>query len=669
MVQHQTSSFPPSAQVVVVNVLTGAASDQQFPAISPSRSLRTKMIQKSPKSIIRTITSRVAQEIPKFHSRRRQRKLLLTVLFLISFVLIHLAISSYMFKSNQTNRNVPLLDNVTNSTFSQSDVMKSMLFYIQSILKSSNLTSFKPGILWSHGELLDNVATPCGRSRLSTFISTNEVTIIYSLHKISSYDQALYYLQQSFHWFPKDLTNDVIITADISLAETDRLLIEETVQNCDICRLFFLHGTIYEQRNVVSSFARGKFLVFLDGRVQVTKGWLRHLMVNINNTKQMISPMLQLTSPDGSMYTTGLAVNEIQWDLTVARGNAGQEMMQKALRNNSNVIPQTVLTKEVFLVSRQFFNELGQFDTRPNVTGSEHVMFSLKALSCGGEILVSLCSTVYLSVSPGTRHTYTDYYSPTFDVYQEVLPSRMYSQVVSVVFLDTFTSRYYTCVDHVLDLNKYRPELVQLQHDVRFSFMRYQSVTLSPIRQKNKLEQAVLGHMKSLACQTKNLKSVLFSRQPGTVSPTKLATFYGYIRTMDGLWAVGVLQSSLGATSQAANQSSWTKLEGKLVLTRNSSLWVGPFSYTNGAFIYQHKLCLTLLPSQLFSLSNCVAGTTAQLFTFTHNVIRTASQEASSACAVLNSNISNPVYMGKCNDKNCTNKFKLDVQFRKGCIH
>ncbi|XP_013067482.2 polypeptide N-acetylgalactosaminyltransferase 11-like [Biomphalaria glabrata] len=601
------------------------------------------------------VHSLMFKEIPKVHCRRRKRKAWLTTLCL-GFVSLAYGLLYLVFTRCS--------DSIQFAALSTAEIqsIQLMVLKIQNTLQKDNSTTFDSARSVNHEEYIERVAAPCRLEKQRvTLSSTSNITLIYSLLKGSSSRLALFYLNQTFASLSLDIITDIIIIADESLQEKEKGLIEDVV-DCDVCRVFFLSGTIHEQRNFASNFARGEYLVFLDGRVHVHEEWLHHLMAALNDSNnRVVSPALQLTSLDGSLHTVGLTVNELQWDLSVARARADEKRIQSALLNRVTYVSQTAITPEVFLLSKELFNAMGQFDTRQNLSGSEDVMFSLKLLSCGGEVVVSMCSSAYLRGSTEdsvpTANQITSY-----EVLREDYFSRLYNEAVASIFLDSFTLKYYSCVNHLLNLTTYHPQL-----STASPFSRNRGLILNPGRMKTQLEQHVLSKLKLLKCRTKNFKTILSSLQPAMVAPTKFATFYGYIRTLDGVWALGLHAGSEKAIS-ASQTSLSTTLEDKIVLTRNASLWVGPFSFTNGAFIFQHKWCLTSLSSDLFSLTRCVVGTTGQLFIYNDNIIRLASQHERSVCAVLNGNYSNPIFLNSCKEQNFTNKFKLDLQFRKDCI-
>ena len=604
-------------------------------------------------------------------------------------------------------------------------------------------------------------------------LSKLRITLIYSVVGVTSVADAVLFLRNNFEKLPTDVVDDIIITLENEAEDDYKEEIENLVDLCNVCRTFFFTGTMWEHRNAAAKFARGDVLVFADARIQpTTDGWVLSLVHAIESSpKLIVSPHVRLRGGEkGRDFSVGFAKNEITWSLAVARGPISANEISEAVRsstmgrnkNNSDdgggsvVVAQTMITKEVFAVHKSFFQYLGGFDLEKASTGGEHVLFSLKALTCGGNIALCLCSEVTLEIASlvppkptylrplkdyeknlplsrqkrllETLHIVTeeeylakqtvqmvDFQNPSF--LGRVYAPTIFFNAGQDIWLDSFSKRYSGCTVQAR-MYGYRR---QSSHkptpapDRRgFGRRNYGSFNRIASRPEPALGVRVRQFVNARKCATRNFRSLMINRQARMVSPTRRTTFYGYIRSADGLYAFGLSpamseedirgltsgrrimpvaksgkvaapgKSALGSAHGDSNKMNIDpEVESKLtiVLTRNSSEWIGPFSYTNGAFIYQQSLCLTLLPNKQLTFSKCLKGTKEQIFIFNSNAITQAGVTDSWACAKLPrsdeetgwsvESVSAPVFFGRCLDDgkmSTFGQFKMDVRFKEHCV-
>ncbi|RUS72426.1 hypothetical protein EGW08_019805 [Elysia chlorotica] len=602
-----------------------------------------------------------------------------------------------------------------------------------------------------------------------------KVTIVYSLVGIDSIVDAVVLMRTNFERLPENSVDDIIVTVEEEAEQDYKAMVEDLLDLCDVCRVFFFTGTIWEHRNAAVKFARGEILLFVDARVQpITDDWVWPLTQALySSPKLVVSPHLRLRGGyQGRDFSIGFAKNEITWSMSVARGPIKSSEISEAIKlaasaNKSQsyrgniVVDQTAILKEVFAIRKSFFNILGGLDIEKTATGGEIILLSLKALNCGGNIALSLCSEVTLEIPnniPPAEPKYTrpltvqekllsparqkkvldslrivshaelmarqalqtvDFQNPSF-MGQVYLPG-VYFNAAQEIWIDPYSKRYSACTVQPRlfsssRIAKPRSDIQSADVRKRISYVPYNH---KPYREQPSLVARVRQTINKHKCDTRNFRSLIAKRQPRMVSATRRATFYGYIRSADGLYAFGVspamsedaifalassqrvvpaLRSADGARFESLNgtvnssQGSFVNRDPKLdnqdstfhiVLTRNSSEWIGPFSHTNGAFVYQHSLCITMLPSNRLSLRKCLKGTREQLFAYTSQTIRPAGVPGEWACAKLprmgdgtaNSSptvmASGPVFMSRClgdGEGSTFSQFKMDVRFRDNCV-
>ncbi|CAG5117972.1 unnamed protein product [Candidula unifasciata] len=487
---------------------------------------------------------------------------------------------------------------------------------------------------------------------------------------------------------PFSLTDDVIITTNTNLSRTFTETVEEFVDLCPVCRLLFLPGTIYKQWNEAAKFARSKYLVFLDARISFSnnslQAMIRCLQGGDNNT--VVSPQLRLRYADGRGHNVGLSINEISWDLGVSRGAVSYQLLQTAHKFGDGCVNQTAIFKEVFGIRKRFFADLGGFDILTDASGGEHVTFSLKVLSCHGNIVTSLCSTAYLTIANNAGRldnrkspkssVLEDYHNPTFDTNHTSILA--YYIAGSKPWLDTFSTKYYTCA-----LSRRIPANIQTTLFRKPSRFTQTSISNRMTFDLNRYLNSRYGYygynfkqslMKS-KCQVGHFRYIITQRQRQMRPPTKFATFYGYIRTLDGMYAFGRPVEIPGSDTELPElgvhfqkQIALIPEQGTFILTRNTSLWIGPFSFTNGAFIYNNIWCLTVSTSFSLTLQKCLKGDANQLFTFSNNIITLLGLPANCVGARRSSNVSSEIVLSSCSDQNRLRHFKLDIEFFEKCI-
>lgn len=500
--------------------------------------------------------------------------------------------------------------------------------------------------------------------------------------------EALVYIRQHFLHVPANFTDDVIITADVLLSQDSKDLIEDALDPCSFCRLFFFTGSIYQHWNMAAKFAHHEYIIFTDARVTPTSNWLPSLLKTLKGGNVVSSPQLRLIYPDNGGHNVGLSRNEVTWDLKVVRVAVNDRMVDEARTLGHTYINQTIISREVFGVRKEFFLNIDGFDIFPDATGGEHVSFSLKVLNCKGNIVTSLCSNVFLrtsnplvnssTVTTNYQKRESEFHNPTFHVTYN--NASLYYVASSKVLLDLFSSRYYTCaLGTNMDISEYlQTKLSPSKKDRRIASRSdalpkdtLQYLKSRYVRYGTNLKQKLIKR----TCDVMNLRYILAQRQPATLPPTKLCTFYGYIRTIDGMYAFGMRANSTdnsdSSSLHSTNPKTHTLLDlapGHFILTRNTSLWVGPFSFTKGAFIYRNVWCLTRDSKGNLSLTKCVKANASQLFGYTEGVITPLGVANLCACARQPEDVSMEILMARCDDRNVLKHFKLDVQFTEACI-
>ncbi|XP_037072110.1 polypeptide N-acetylgalactosaminyltransferase 16-like, partial [Pollicipes pollicipes] len=201
---------------------------------------------------------------------------------------------------------------------------------------------------------------------------------------------------------PEGLLEEVILVDDASTDEQAGSLLV-VLPGVKLLRLQWRQGLIRARIRGAST-AAGDHLVFLDSHCEVNRRWLEPLLAAVfQEPKAVVSPVLDVIDSQTFEYRSSNPH---------LRGGFGWSLRRRRLNSSAAIDPDStspftspVLLGGVFLISREWFDRLGQFDPGLEVWGSEDLELSLKAWTCGGRVLVAPCSRVGHVLR--RRHPYT----------------------------------------------------------------------------------------------------------------------------------------------------------------------------------------------------------------------------------------------------------------------
>ncbi|XP_005110523.1 polypeptide N-acetylgalactosaminyltransferase 6 [Aplysia californica] len=484
------------------------------------------------------------------------------------------------------------------------------------------------------------------------------VSAVLTLRNFISGLEAMKYLRGALQYLPEHLVTDIIIVLDMKAKESENTVIEDAMSDCEICRVFILNGTVYESLNFAVNFARNDYVAFVDCRVQLTDFWLEPMVAKLIVTpRAVVSPNVRLASSDGSLVNLGVYRTEITWDLGVVRG-VDDMLLRLVQKDKPLFIDQTAVSKEVFVVRKDFFVRLERFDILPFTSGVEDAALSLKVLNCGGNILQSRYSVVFLpiptgSVTSSVLRMQPDILNPTFSLQEYKMATSMLT--TSKIWMDAFSIQYMACAAKgKLDPSFYHSRPIE------------KSYVFTDLDNDGALLKRTLIAM---TCKLTNFRYMILLRQPKMTVPDKDSTYFGYIRTLNGLYAVGLPSTSpTSSESRLSEEERYQYVSDNFVLTRNSSLWIGPFSYAKGSIIYKNKFCVTYTTGAYLRLTRCSPQSQYQAFVYKHNSLSLASDPDTCVGVKGTEDISAPLRMMDCGTRESVKGFKFDVQFLEDCV-
>ncbi|XP_076827375.1 polypeptide N-acetylgalactosaminyltransferase 11 isoform X2 [Brachyhypopomus gauderio] len=145
-------------------------------------------------------------------------------------------------------------------------------------------------------------------------------------------------------------------------------------------------------RMIGASHATGEVLVFLDSHCEVNEAWLQPLLTPIKeNRHTVVCPVIDIISADTLVYSPSPIVRggfnwglHFKWD----------PVPLPELNNPSGAIRSPTMAGGLFAMDRNYFNELGQYDSGMDIWGGENLEISFRIWMCGGQLLIIPCSRV-----------------------------------------------------------------------------------------------------------------------------------------------------------------------------------------------------------------------------------------------------------------------------------
>ncbi|XP_043397528.1 polypeptide N-acetylgalactosaminyltransferase 11 isoform X3 [Chelonia mydas] len=139
----------------------------------------------------------------------------------------------------------------------------------------------------------------------------------------------------------------------------------------------------------------GKVLVFLDSHCEVNEMWLQPLLAPIReDSKTVVCPVIDIISADTLIYSSSPVVRggfnwglHFKWDLVPLSELEGPEGATAPIKSPT-------MAGGLFAMDREYFNELGQYDSGMDIWGGENLEISFRIWMCGGRLLIIPCSRV-----------------------------------------------------------------------------------------------------------------------------------------------------------------------------------------------------------------------------------------------------------------------------------
>ncbi|XP_067871145.1 polypeptide N-acetylgalactosaminyltransferase 11 isoform X1 [Heterodontus francisci] len=198
---------------------------------------------------------------------------------------------------------------------------------------------------------------------------------------------------------PVNLLHEIILVDDNSdfinlKGELEKYIRSSLPRKVTLVRNSQREGLI-RGRMIGASHATGDVLVFLDSHCEVNEMWLQPLLAPIQqDRKTVVCPVIDIINADTLIYSSSPIVRggfnwglHFKWDPVPASMLNGPEGPTAAIKSPT-------MAGGLFAMNRNYFNELGQYDSGMDIWGGENLEISFRIWMCGGRLEIIPCSRV-----------------------------------------------------------------------------------------------------------------------------------------------------------------------------------------------------------------------------------------------------------------------------------
>ena len=140
-----------------------------------------------------------------------------------------------------------------------------------------------------------------------------------------------------------------------------------------------VHQEIEMNRNVLASYAKGEYLLFLDNDTEILEDTLTNVMDFVKKENSNLVVQLKLVYPNGLIDSCGGLISDLGYPVELNRNSKANEKCFE--------IKEIFHAKGVAMpVNRRFFKELGGFD-KDYIYGYDDTDFSFRALKRGYKVI------------------------------------------------------------------------------------------------------------------------------------------------------------------------------------------------------------------------------------------------------------------------------------------
>ncbi|CAL1534093.1 unnamed protein product [Lymnaea stagnalis] len=216
------------------------------------------------------------------------------------------------------------------------------------------------------------------------------------------YNEAWSTLLRSIHSIikqtPADLLKEIILVDDNSnlghLGEKLDKYIAKNFTNVKLVRSKERLGLI-RARMAGAKQATGEVLVFLDSHIEAGESWLEPLLDRIaKNRKTVVVPVVDTIEAETMIYRmAGIMRGGFTWSLLHNWEKLPLDV-SKYVEKNADPFLSPTMPGGLFAMERNYFYELGEYDSAMDIWGGENMEISFRIWQCGGRLEIVPCSRV-----------------------------------------------------------------------------------------------------------------------------------------------------------------------------------------------------------------------------------------------------------------------------------
>ncbi|XP_024420216.1 polypeptide N-acetylgalactosaminyltransferase 11 isoform X1 [Desmodus rotundus] len=220
---------------------------------------------------------------------------------------------------------------------------------------------------------------------------------------ICFYNEALSALLRTVHSVldrtPAQLLREVILVDDDSDFDDLKGQLDEFVQTQLPGKIKVIRNTkregLIRGRMIGAAHATGEVLVFLDSHCEVNTMWLQPLLAAIQEDRRtVVCPVIDIISADTLAYSSSPVVRggfnwglHFKWDLIPPSELGGPGGATAPIKSPT-------MAGGLFAMNRDYFDELGRYDSGMDIWGGENLEISFRIWMCGGKLFIIPCSRV-----------------------------------------------------------------------------------------------------------------------------------------------------------------------------------------------------------------------------------------------------------------------------------
>ncbi|EDO34355.1 predicted protein [Nematostella vectensis] len=196
---------------------------------------------------------------------------------------------------------------------------------------------------------------------------------------------------------PHQFLHEIILVDDFSnmlelKSKLDRYL--STMPKIRIVRNNKREGLI-RGRIIGAEAATGQVLVFLDSHCEVNINWLQPLLQHIHDDQKAVAcPVIDVISSDTFEYSSSPMVRGgFNWGLHFTWEPIPPSLLVKP-EDYVKPIRSPTMAGGLFAVDREYFTQLGKYDSGMDIWGAENLEISFRIWMCGGSLDILPCSRV-----------------------------------------------------------------------------------------------------------------------------------------------------------------------------------------------------------------------------------------------------------------------------------